>query len=152
MSHWDLPFLFIVLVTMDKLDAIFSLSSAWSFIDPCNLEELRIPQCADQFIRLLDAIQERYCNLPQPGHQLQFLNLQLELIEHFRRRLAQLHGDSESGVSTTMVLNAINYINSVLREWGENVVNVFFFFFNSNTFRIYNFFSSLCRYNCFNFS
>lgn len=112
---------------MDKLDAIFSLNSAWSLIDPCNLEELRIPQCADQFVRLLDAIQERYCNLPQPGHQLQFLNLQLELIENFRRRVTKLHGNAEGGVSTTMVLNAINYINSVLREWGENVVCVFFF-------------------------
>ncbi|XP_031625269.1 RINT1-like protein [Contarinia nasturtii] len=108
--------------TSDKMDLILSQSSAWLFIDPSNLEELKIPRCADQFIRLLDAICERYCNLPQPGHQLQFLNLQLELIENFRRRLVHLHSNPENGVTTTcMVLNAINYINSVLREWGENV-------------------------------
>lgn len=43
--------------------------SPWEFIDPINLEELKIPRCADHFIRLLDAIKERYCNLPQPRHQ-----------------------------------------------------------------------------------
>lgn len=105
------------------MDAILTSSSAWTFIDPNNLEELKIPKCADQFIRLLDAIRERYCNLPQPGHQLQFLNLQLELIESFRRRLVQLHNSPVDNVTTTMVLNAINYMNSVLREWGENVVS-----------------------------
>lgn len=98
-------------------------SSAATFIDPNNLEDLKIPRCADQFVRLLDAIRERYCNLPQPGHQLQFLNLQLELIENFRRRLHQMHNNNQiNAVPTTLVLNAINYVNSVLREWGENVV------------------------------
>lgn len=104
------------------MDVIVSSPDAWSFIDPENMEELKIPKCSDQFIRLLDAICERYCNLPQPGHQLQFLNLQLELIESFRRRLVQLHSHQDSGVTTTNVLNAVNYVNSVLREWGENVV------------------------------
>lgn len=106
------------------MDAILESPTAWAFIDPENLEELKIPNCSDQFIRLLDAICERYSNLPQPGHQLQFLNLQLELIESFRRRLVQMHSNPESGVTTTRVLNAINYVNSVLREWGENVVRI----------------------------
>lgn len=105
------------------MDAILASEHAWTFIDPNNIEEVKIPRCADQFVRLLDAMRERYCNLPQPGHQLQFLNQQLELIESFRRRLVQLHGSPEANVSTTMVLNAINYLNSVLREWGENVVS-----------------------------
>lgn len=132
------------------MDAILSQPNAWIFIDPNNLEDLKIPKCADQFVRLLDAIRERYCNLPQPGHQLQFLNLQLELIEAFRQRLVDLHGDPDENVTTTMVLNAINYLNSVLREWGENVVstlnqhlnisrstNVFIYFRTSSTIYIY---------------
>lgn len=53
--------------------------------------------------------------------RLQFLNLQLELIDSFRRRLVQLHNSAEDDVSSTKVLNAINYVVSVLREWGENV-------------------------------
>lgn len=105
------------------MDSIILEPSAWTFIDPDNLEELKIPRCADQFIRLLDAMRERYCNLPQPGHQLQFLNLQLELIETFRRRLVYLLNNVDKSVSPTMVINAVNYVNSVLREWGENVVS-----------------------------
>lgn len=108
------------------MDSILLEPSAWTFIDPDNLEELKIPRCADQFIRLLDAMRERYCNLPQPGHQLQFLNLQLELIETFRRRLVYLLNNVDKSVSPTMVINAVNYVNSVLREWGENVVSTMF--------------------------
>lgn len=51
--------------------------------------------------------------------RLQFLQLQLDLIENFRRRLVQLHNMGH--VSTAKILNAINYVTSVLREWGENV-------------------------------
>lgn len=48
-------------------------SSIHSNHDDLNLDELKIPKCADQFVRLLEAIKERYCILPQPIHQLQFL-------------------------------------------------------------------------------
>lgn len=51
--------------------------------------------------------------------RLQFLQLQLDLIENFRRRLVQLHNMGH--VSTTKILNALHYVTSVLQEWGENV-------------------------------
>lgn len=93
----------------------------WELLDPGSNEDLKIPKCADQFIRLLDAIRERYCCLSQPGHQMQFLDLQIELIENFWTRLVQLHNSPTDNVSTTQILNAINYLASVIREWGENV-------------------------------
>ncbi|XP_037952607.1 RINT1-like protein [Teleopsis dalmanni] len=104
----------------EKMDLILQSEHPWLFIDP-NIfdDELKIPRCADQFMRLLEAIKDRYCALLQPGHQLQFLNLQLKLIDSFRRRLVQLH--SNGVVDTTPILNAINYITMVLQEWGENV-------------------------------
>ncbi|XP_058126684.1 RINT1-like protein [Anopheles ziemanni] len=104
--------------TTDKMDAMLDTHDPFELLDPANLDELKIPKCADQFIRLLDAIKERYCNLPQPRQQLQFLDLQLKLIDNFRRRLVQLYND---GVNATKILNAINYLGSVLLEWGENV-------------------------------
>ncbi|XP_058462968.1 RINT1-like protein [Malaya genurostris] len=108
--------------TTDKMDTMLKSEDSWQFLDPANLDDMKIPRCADQFIRLLDAIKERYCALPQPGQQLQFLDLQLELIDNFRRRLVQLHNSpGADNVSSTKILNAINYITSVLREWGENV-------------------------------
>lgn len=121
--------------TSDKMDLILSDDNEpWNMLDPfgfsnfrspsmgvhedLELDELKIPKCADQFVRLLEAMKERYCILPQPHHQLQFLALQIELIDNFRRRLVQLHKVS---VSALNILNAIFYITSVLREWGENV-------------------------------
>ncbi|XP_055622664.1 RINT1-like protein [Toxorhynchites rutilus septentrionalis] len=108
--------------TTDKMDAMLKSDDPWRFLDPANLDDMKIPKCADQFICLLDAIKERYCALPQPGQQLQFLDLQLKLIDNFRRRLVQLHNSPGTDrVSSTKILNAINYITSVLQEWGENV-------------------------------
>jgi RAD50-interacting protein 1 len=125
--------------TQDKMDLILSDDNMpWEMLDPfgftnitspltaasinaheeLELDELKIPKCADQFVRLLEAMKERYCILPQPNHQLQFLALQVELIDNFRRRLVQLHNTT---VSTLNILNAIFYTSSVLREWGENV-------------------------------
>ncbi|XP_013109700.1 RINT1-like protein [Stomoxys calcitrans] len=104
----------------EKMDAILQDENPWHLIDPNIYEdELKIPKCADQFIRLLEAIKDRYYSLIQPGHQLQFLSLQLELIDNFRRRLVQLH--SSGMVDSIPILNAINYIKMVLSEWGENV-------------------------------
>lgn len=126
--------------TSEKMDLILSDDNRpWDMLDPfgfknitspitaasmsaqdeLELDELKIPKCADQFVRLLEAMKERYCILPQPNHQLQFLELQIELVDNFRRRLVQLHNTSM--VPTLNILNAIFYITSVLREWGENV-------------------------------
>ncbi|XP_017466785.1 PREDICTED: RINT1-like protein isoform X2 [Rhagoletis zephyria] len=104
----------------EKMDLILHGDSPWMLIDPNFYDnDLKIPKCADQFIRLLEAIKDRYHALIQPGQQLQFLSLQLELIENFRRRLVQLHSSGE--VENISILNAINYLALVLREWGENV-------------------------------
>ncbi|XP_053952896.1 RINT1-like protein [Anastrepha ludens] len=104
----------------EKMDLILHGDSPWMRIDPNFYDnDLKIPKCADQFIRLLEAIKDRYYTLIQPGQQLQFLSLQLELIENFRRRLVQLYSSGE--VEIISILNAINYLALVLREWGENV-------------------------------
>ncbi|CAD7003380.1 unnamed protein product [Ceratitis capitata] len=102
------------------MDLILHGDNPWMLIDANTYDnDLKIPKCADQFIRLLDAIRDRYCSLIQPGQQLQFLALQIELIENFRRRLVQLFSSGEVGCIS--ILNAINYLALVLTEWGENV-------------------------------
>ncbi|XP_039964070.1 RINT1-like protein [Bactrocera neohumeralis] len=104
----------------EKMDLILQGDDSWTIIDPYIYDnDLKIPKCADQFIRLLEAIKERYGTLIQPGQQLQFLSLQLELIENFRRRLVQLFSSGE--VEIISILNAINYLALVLNEWGENI-------------------------------
>lgn len=102
------------------MDLILQADDPWRIIEPNIYDnDLKIPKCADQFIRLLEAIKERYCTLIQPGQQLQFFSLQLELVENFRRRLVQLFSSGE--VEIVSILNAINYLVLVLNEWAENV-------------------------------
>lgn len=103
------------------MDFILQSDRAWDCLEPSNTEKLKIPRCADQFIRLLDAIRERYCNLPQPSHRILFLRLQMELIDNFQRRLVQLHNNPDNDVNTVHILNALNYVIFVLSEWGETV-------------------------------
>uniref|UniRef100_A0A1A9W381 RINT1-like protein n=1 Tax=Glossina brevipalpis TaxID=37001 RepID=A0A1A9W381_9MUSC len=104
----------------EKMDAILHAENSWILIDPNTFDDdLKIPKCADQFVCLLEAIKDRYYSLIQPGHQLQFLDLQLKLIDDFRRRLVQLH--SSGVIESIPILNAINYVKMVLSEWGENI-------------------------------
>jgi len=105
----------------EKMDFILQSELAWDCLEPSSTEKLKIPRCADQFIRLLDSIQERYCNLPQPSHKILFFRLQTELIDNFQRRLVQLHNNPDNEVNTVHILNALNYVVSVLDEWGNNI-------------------------------
>lgn len=58
--------------------------------------------------------------------RLQFLELQLELIDEWRVRLLQLtHQNYEDPLESLMpkILNTYHYVSCVLMEWGETVVS-----------------------------
>ncbi|KAL1497613.1 hypothetical protein ABEB36_008543 [Hypothenemus hampei] len=107
---------------LEKMDAMLSQNSLDAFdLLTSDVEDLKITTCADSFITLLQTIAERYECLPQPGHRLQFLELQLELLDDFRVRLMQIvhaeEGDyMESKVP--MIANTLYYIEGVLVDWG----------------------------------
>lgn len=87
-------------------------------------DEMKITVCADMFVTLLQTITERYESLPQPGHRLQFLDLQLELLDDFRIRLLQLHHmETDDPVESRLpqIANTVNYIENVLLDWGTTV-------------------------------
>ncbi|KAJ9577197.1 hypothetical protein L9F63_006254, partial [Diploptera punctata] len=106
----------------EKMDAMLSSETAWLPLGTPELDELRVTECGESFLTLLLTITERYSSLPQPGHRLQFLELQLELLDDFRVRLLQLLKEEESlePLSSRLppILNTISYIASVLMEWG----------------------------------
>lgn len=84
-----------------------------------------ITTCADNFMTLLQTITERYELLPQPGHRLQFLELQLELLDDFRVRLLQLVNAETGNVVESklpMIANTLYYIENVLVDWGSTLV------------------------------
>ncbi|CAH0397943.1 unnamed protein product [Chilo suppressalis] len=93
-----------------------------------------VPRGADWFIALLKTIEDRYAMLPQPGHRLQFLELQLELIEEWRVRLTQLLNAAVGALMAdtflvadssphplTAVINAAHHVRSVLLQWAHSL-------------------------------
>ncbi|XP_068615700.1 RAD50-interacting protein 1-like [Brachionichthys hirsutus] len=113
-------------MAVEKMDAMLSTEGAWSsqYKDISDMDELKAPDCAETFMTLLQVITERYRALPSPSAQLKFLGLQRELVDDFRIRLTQVMKEESRcplGARYCAILNAINYICTVLGDWGDNV-------------------------------
>ncbi|XP_016351479.1 RAD50-interacting protein 1-like [Sinocyclocheilus anshuiensis] len=113
-------------MAVEKVDAMLSAEGAWSsqYKDITDMDELKAPDCAETFMTLLLVITERYRALPCPRAQLSFLALQKELVDDFRIRLTQvMKEESRQPLSPRYcaILNAANYISTVLSDWGDNV-------------------------------
>uniref|UniRef100_A0AAR5NYY9 RAD50-interacting protein 1 n=1 Tax=Dendroctonus ponderosae TaxID=77166 RepID=A0AAR5NYY9_DENPD len=117
----------------EKMDAILSSSSMDAFdLLTSDVEDLKITTCADAFITLLQTIAERYECLPQPGHRLQFLELQLELLDDFRVRLLQIVNAEEGDYMESKipsVANTLYYVENVLVDWGTmlHYLNLYYY-------------------------
>ncbi|XP_055046357.2 RAD50-interacting protein 1 [Misgurnus anguillicaudatus] len=113
-------------MAVEKVDAMLSAEGAWSsqYKDITDIDEFKAPDCAETFMTLLLVITERYRSLPCPRAQLSFLALQKELMDDFRIRLTQvMKEESRQPLSPRYcaILNATNYISTVLSDWGDNV-------------------------------
>lgn len=116
----------------EKMDAILSSNTAWDKLSSSDTDDMKVTECADAFLTLLTTISDRYKHLPQPGHRLQFLELQLELIDDWRVRLLQLlHENYEDPLTSLMpcILNTLHYVATVLEEWGVTVHFLQLYFF-----------------------
>lgn len=139
---------FIFTDATEKMDAILSSDTAWERLIGPDIDDMKVTECAEAFLTLLMTITDRYSHLPQPGHRLvviwnltlsngfwltvncihrlQFLELQLELVDDWRVRLLQLlHEAYEDPLASIMprILNTLHYVSSVLIEWGSTVVS-----------------------------
>ncbi|XP_058796896.1 RAD50-interacting protein 1 [Phymastichus coffea] len=118
---------------LENMDAILSSDTVWSkqfgFAD-----DLKVTECASSFLILLSAISDRYNHLPQPGHRLQFLDLQLELIDDWRVRLLQLlHEDYKDPLSSLIpsILNTLYHVTTVLQDLGATVQYLQLYFYKT---------------------
>ncbi|CAG0912671.1 unnamed protein product [Notodromas monacha] len=90
-----------------------------------------------RFLCMLLSITDRYRCLVQPGHRLQFAELQVELAEDFRVRLVQLARDERKDpVNSKLcpILNTISYILQVILEWSDLPLFVELQFYKEKTF------------------
>ncbi|KAH3863718.1 RAD50-interacting protein 1-like [Dreissena polymorpha] len=109
----------------EKLDGMMSSYTAWDsqYKHIADVDEQKVPECGDSFMTLLLTITDRYKSLPEPALQLEFLDLQLELLEDFRVRLNQVKNNTHNILSGQYcaILNTAHFVADVLREWSELV-------------------------------
>ncbi|OXB56316.1 hypothetical protein ASZ78_009647 [Callipepla squamata] len=111
---------------LQKMDSMLSSEAAWvsQYKDISDVDEMKVPDCAETFMTLLLVITDRYKNLPTASRKLQFLGLQKELVDDFRIRLTQVMKEESRdslGFRYCAILNAVNYIATVLADWADNV-------------------------------
>ncbi|NXG45085.1 RINT1 protein, partial [Psilopogon haemacephalus] len=111
---------------LQKMDSMLSSEAAWisQYKDITDVDEMKVPDCAETFMTLLLVITDRYKNLPTASRRLQFLGLQKELVDDFRIRLTQVMKEetrASLGSRYCAILNAVNYVATVLSDWADNV-------------------------------
>ncbi|XP_005377306.1 PREDICTED: RAD50-interacting protein 1 isoform X2 [Chinchilla lanigera] len=111
---------------LQKMDSMLSSEVAWvsQYKDITDVDEMKVPDCAETFMTLLLVITDRYKNLPMASRKLQFLELQKDLVDDFRIRLTQVMKEETRaplGFRYCAILNAVNYILVVLADWADNV-------------------------------
>ncbi|KAF2354111.1 RINT-1/Tip20 [Trinorchestia longiramus] len=101
------------------MDEVLSSAEAWhSEGDDCD----GWSTCGEQLITLLLAITDRYKALPQPGHRLQFLEVQLELLDEYRVRCVQVARELEAEPVTShypSILSTLHTITTTITEWSD---------------------------------
>lgn len=78
--------------------------------------------------------------LESNNNRLQFLELQLELIDDWRVRLLQLlHENYEDPLTSLMpcILNTLYYVATVLEEWGVTVVSILNIYFKKKLYMLH---------------
>uniref|UniRef100_A0A8C7E6E2 RAD50-interacting protein 1 n=1 Tax=Naja naja TaxID=35670 RepID=A0A8C7E6E2_NAJNA len=113
---------------LQKMDSMLSSEAAWvsQYKDITDVDEMKVPDCAETFMTLLLVITDRYKHLPTAARKLRFLELQKELADDFRIRLTQVMKEETRtplAFRYCAILNAVNYIATVLADWADNVVS-----------------------------
>ncbi|XP_029471186.1 RAD50-interacting protein 1 isoform X3 [Rhinatrema bivittatum] len=111
---------------LEKMDSMLSSEAAWmsQYKDMTDVDEMKVPDCAETFMTLLVVITDRYKCLPTASRKLQFLELQKDLVDDFRIRLTQVMKEESRtplGFRYCAILNAVNYVATVLADWADNV-------------------------------
>ena len=102
----------------EKLDTVLCGEGAWE----TELGDGLIPRAAESFLAVLLSVTERYKFLTASQHRLQFLELQLQLLEDFRLRLVQLlRSEQEEPLQSNLcpILCTVHHLVQVLTNWGE---------------------------------
>jgi hypothetical protein len=90
-----------------------------------DVDEMKPSHCAESFILMIKAINERHSSLPYASKKLRFVCLQLELLNDFHLRLCQIIRDEVKTPFSKVylgALNTVNYIIYILDVWKNSLV------------------------------
>jgi hypothetical protein len=118
-----------------KLKCITESSSAWNpfYMEVIDVDDLKVPECADKLMQLIAGISERFKQIPLLYVRLQFLELQSDLLLEFHRDLTDNVTETLSNPLSPRFfayLNASHYISTVLNRWGEETFYLELHYYN----------------------
>ncbi|XP_054165500.1 RAD50-interacting protein 1-like [Oppia nitens] len=104
------------------VELILDSKSAWNEIcGPEGNDELKICECGDNFVLMLQSVTNRCSFFTNESLKYAFIKLQLEMLDDFRLRLIQLLHTSDKSWPLSQryfaIINTINYLIFVLNEW-----------------------------------
>ncbi|KAJ3016158.1 hypothetical protein HKX48_004180 [Thoreauomyces humboldtii] len=124
----------------NKFEDAVEADEAWEFADEAiaDMDELRLTQSAELFIKILETVTDRYRLLPDLVHKLSFFNeLQLPLLEDYLQWIrngikkhnstfhpintpgAHLPSKSDRLQMLCRYISSLHCVSTMLREWGE---------------------------------
>jgi len=101
----------------EKVDEVMRGEGAWE-----SETDGITPRAAESFLTLLLSVTERYKFLSATKHKIDFLELQVELLEDFRVRLVQLvRAEQESPLTSNLcpILNTVDHVITVISNWAD---------------------------------
>lgn len=123
----------------EYIESILHSPDAWLCLtETLSLEheqDRKIPQIADQFVLLLQAVIDRTCYISETGHKQAYVLLIVDLIDDLRLRLSQLVRELSSDdlsdlpvqaveqdsfifpVKFYAIMNTLSYVRQVIEEW-----------------------------------
>jgi hypothetical protein len=112
-----------------RLKKLLSSSTAWclQYKDMPDVDEQRVPECAETFMTFLCSIENRFKDLPQVSCQRHFVDLQREQLTAYSEELvnvAKLMSKDVICQHYIILINAANFVLTVIRDWMEQPFHV----------------------------
>ncbi|CAF1344241.1 unnamed protein product [Adineta ricciae] len=115
-------------VSRTKLNNIFQSPTAHQSVYERMLErhpdEIKISECAETFLTLLHAMEDRYRLVPYPSCSLRLFSLQIDLLDDFLQDLifpptSDVQTNDPLSKTSCSILNSIVYIADVIHQWRD---------------------------------
>ncbi|XP_065905193.1 RAD50-interacting protein 1-like isoform X2 [Dysidea avara] len=111
--------------TVERIDSIARAPLAWDlqYKEVVDVDASKVTVCAEQLMSLMASITDRYKLLESAPHQIDFVLLQLELLNEFHRDLtdeSKRESDHQPlSKQLAAYLNTAIYVAMVAAEWGD---------------------------------